>query len=199
MARGTNQTAEVATPLDQGDAAKPEVIDQPLFEPATKADAPTDADPVMRATEYKYMHYQAGNEFTDRMAIGHLFSTGFNPAPYDFRWVRYDQVPSIAQRYLVLVSKTLHSKWFKPSAFHHSGNICCGEENMNGKQPEFYLAVRAKEALIAEREQMLQRSHEKRNPNAEGVEAVVNGIGRAIGTEYVRGGLTHSPMGGWGK
>ena len=173
-----------------------------VFEPETKATTPSANDPVIRSEEYVFADYRPGHERKLSMDIGHLFAKGFNPTPYAFRWLRYNELHTAAERYMTQVSPMLHGKWFKSDAFHKTYRaIVRGESYMNGEKPEFYLYVRTAEAEKAETQQMLKRCKEKLEPEDNNSEAsnIINGIGKAIGTNHVGGGITRGSVTGWGQ
>lgn len=135
----------------------------------------------------------------DEMAIGHLFRAGFDPTPYDFRWIRYNGMRDAERRYLIKVTKALHGKWFNEQAFHPVyGAIVCGERFMAGSTPEFYLMVRPKAALDAENAVASRRNASRVETVEEdsGFKAVTSQMA-GVGGLNVSGGITKSPHPGW--
>lgn len=162
--------------------------------------AQTSNSPVMQAEEYVFGDYRPGSERKLSMDIGHLFAKGFDPTPYAFGWVRYNELGNAVDRYYTQVSPMLHGKWFKPEAFHKIYKaIVRGESYMNGEKPEFYLHVRPVEAEREESRQMMERCRQKLSPDNTQSEAsgVINGIGKAIGTEHVHGNIQRGTTSGW--
>lgn len=174
------------------DTADTATIDQPA-QPAVT--------PVKTAEKYIFGQYQDGFEHKGKLDIKSLFAPGFDPTPYDFAWIRYNRFEDAEHnRYFTKVCKALHSKWFKPDAFHKmTGCIDRGHDapGLDGKMAEVSLFVRAKEAAQAEQEQMMALSKKSRNPNQnEQYQAAMGGIEKAIGSDMMRGGLTQQ-VGGW--
>lgn len=186
----TKKTAGVE--FDQDSATKA-TIDQP---------AQPDAPPVRVADKYVFGQYQDGFEHKGKLSIKELFAPGFDPTPYEFAWIRFNRFEDAESRYFTKVSKALHSKWFKSDAFHKmTGSIDRGHDapGLDGKMAEISLFVRMKEAALAEQQQMMAMSEKSRNPNKNAKYlAEMEGISRAIGSDFMRGGLTQG-VGGWDK
>lgn len=164
----------------------------------TEQPTPAANEPVVKAEKYVFGDYQDGQEFKGKLHIGDLFRPGFDPTPYQFTWIRFNRLEQAQSRYYTKVTKMTHGQWFNDKAFHPvHGAITRGEEFTDGKTPEVYLHVRPAEAARAETEQMLKMSAKNRNPHTSEVQGVVDGIGKAIGTNYLRGGLTQTVKSGW--
>lgn len=187
----SKKTAGVEFDQDSTDKA---TIDQP---------AQPDVSPVKVADKYVFGQYQDGFEHKGKLSIKELFAPGFDPTPYEFAWIRYNRFDDAENnRYFTRVSKMLHGKWFRPDAFHKmTGGIDRGHDapGLDGKTAEVSLFVRTKEAAQAEQQQMMALSAKSRNPNQNAAYmAEMQGIEKAIGTGFMRGGLTQG-VGGWNK
>lgn len=156
-------------------------------------------DGVLVSDVYDFSENDYGMLGQDEMAIGHLFQPGFNPEPYDFRWIRHNGIRDAERRYLIKVTKAHHSRWFQPEAFHPVyGAIVCGERFMNGSQPEFYLMVRPKAALDAEiaAQVKVNKSRQDVEDNSE-FKAVTSQMGQALGSHNVTGGVSKVSRSSW--
>lgn len=138
--------------------------------------------PVMEHDNYVFPQYQDDTQVPDPTGIAHYFAEGFDSTPYQFQWVRYNQLDGAHKRYFTKVVREIHGAlgWFIPAAFDPlTGEIVMGQEHMKDGRGEIILHVRPAAAAAAEKEQMIAFSNRKRNPHDE-YDATVEEMNRSL-------------------